>query len=285
MAEELLEIDGLNMRTEAYNAATRSGRYSMPPMRGENLALPGRSGSVPVLNRPLEPGVGALAVWVTGRNPDGTFPSSPAALRAQFESNMGLIQRLFTRPYKLSTIRAGVPNSASVRRAFVQWVEFDEPEVQAGGTRAEFSIGYEIPGVFWEDETSTVQSSTANATLPKTFDLTSFAAMTGFIEDAVIDVIGPITNPRVTDSETGAYVELTGLVSAGQTWTVDVGAATSMRAGLSVLSSTKHAGGYRLLTIPNTFGLTSTPRLVLSGTSGGVTTQLRVTARKKWVSA
>lgn len=282
-AIEMLEIDGFNCRTEAYNASTRTGRYSMPPLRGDNLVLPGRSGSVPVLGRPFDEGVGALAVWVTGRNPDGTFPASMSAMRTQFETNMAKFQRLFTRAHKLSTIRSGQPDG-SIRRALVQWVEWDEPEVTAGGTRAEWAIGYTIPNVFWEDDTATTQSSTANSSLPKPFDLTSFANMTGVIEDAVIDVVGPITNPRVTDKETGTYVEYTGTVGSGSTWSIDVAAATSKVGASSVMANTKHVGGYRLLIIPSNFGTADTPRLELTGSAGGATTQLKVTARRKWVS-
>ncbi len=212
-----------------------------------------------------------------------SIPATFALQRQAFENNMAKIMRVFTRGHKLSTIRAAQPD-ASIRRALVEWKEWTEPEVMAGGTRAEWAIAYTIPGVWWEDESPTVQAATAGATLPKTLDLTSFTGMTGVIEDAVFTVTGPITNPRITDAETGAYVEFTGTVTTGQTWVLDVAAATSIANGTTVINTTKHTGGYKLFVIPNCFGTATTPRLTLSGTTGGAGTNLSVSARRKWVN-
>jgi hypothetical protein len=138
--------------------------------------------------------------------------------------------------------------------------------------------------VWWEDENVTTQSTAAGSSLPKNLDLTSFTSMTGIIEDAVITVHGPITQPKVTDAETGAWVMYNGNVGSGQSWVVDVGAFTSMVGATSVMENTTHAGGYKLLVIPNVNGANEYPRLTLSGSSGGSATQLTVAARRKWVS-
>jgi hypothetical protein len=279
----LIEIDGVDMRTQAYNAATRTGRYSMPGRRGEDLVLAGRSGYSFVANKPYDAGLGALSVWVTGANANGTIPATQTLRRTSFETNMSLFQRLFTRRHKLSTLRAAQPDG-TIRRAFVQWQEWGEPSVQAGGTRAEWSIGYTIPAVFWEDESTSSQDSAVGATLPKNLDLSTFANMTGVIEDSVITVTGAITNPRVTDAETGAYVQYTGTVASAQTWVINVANSTSVVNAVSQLANTTHTGGYLFLVIPNIFGASSTPRLVLSGTSGNANTKLNVVARRKWVN-
>lgn len=210
-------------------------------------------------------------------------PNTLAGQRQAFEDNLNRLLRLFTRPHKLSTIRAAQPDG-SIRRAQVEWQEWSEPEVMAGGTRAEFGIGYVIPSVWWEDENSTTQAATAGATLPKTLDLTSFNGMTGIIEDAVLTVAGPITNPRITDEESGAYIEYTGTVPTGQSWVIDVAAATSQVNNVSVMTNTKHAGNFKLFVIPNCYGTTDTPRLTLSGSAGGTATNLSVTARRKWAT-
>jgi hypothetical protein len=279
-----LEIDGLNMRTEAWNVSTLTGRYSMPTLRGEDLTVPGRSGYYFVPGKASEAGVGALAVWVAGKNPDGTIPGTQTGRVAKFKENLALIQRVFQRRHRLSTMRAG-QTDGTFRVAQVQWVEWSEPEVQAGGTWAQWSIGYSIPSVYWSDEDARSQVTSASSTLPKDLNLTQFADMTGVIDDALISVTGPITNPRVTDAETGHYIELIGTVASGEVWIVDVGASTSTRNGVSVLQNTRHAGSYRFLTISNLYGLSGTPRLVLSGSGGGGTTRFGIVARRKWVSA
>lgn len=284
---ELLEIDGVDLRGQGFGAATRTGRYNLPSRRGENLVLAGASGSRFVKNKPFEEGLGALACWAIGATTDAqgrlSIPSTFSGQRAAFEANMNKLLRLFTRAHKLSTIRAAQPDG-SVRRALVEWTEWSEPEVMAGGTRAEFGMGFVIPGVWWEDESATTQDATANATLPKTLDLTFFTGMTGVIDDAVLTVTGPITNPRITEEDSGAYVEYTGTLTAGQTWQVNVASALSMVNSASVMASTKHAGSYKLLVIPNCYGITDTPRLTLSGSAGGAATNLSVTARRKWAN-
>ena len=273
---ELLEVDGVSFRGQGFGAATRSGRYSIPARRGENLILPGASGSTFVKNKPFEEGLGALAVWAIGATTDGSgglsVPSTFAGQRQAFEANMATVMRLFTRGHRLSTIRAAQPDG-SIRRALVEWREWSEPEVMAGGTRAEWAIAYTIPAVWWEDESTTTQGGSG------TVDLTSFANMTGIIENAVITVTGASTAPKITDAETGAWVQYTGNLAAGQQWVLDVGAATSKVDGASVMSNTIHVGNSKLLVIPNCYGASNTPRLTLSG--GG---SFSVTARRKWVN-
>lgn len=285
MTSEILEIDGVSLRGQGFGAATRSGRYGLPGRRGENLVIAGSSGSRFAANKPFEDGVGALSVWAIGATEslgNIVIPATFQGQRQAFENNMQTLMRLFTRPHKLSTIRAAQADG-SIRRALVEWAEWSEPDVSAGGTRAEWAIGYTIPGVWWEDEAVTTQGTTASATLPHTLDLTSFSGMTGIIEDAVLKVYGPITNPRITDAETGAWVQYTGTVANGAVWTVDVVAATSMVGASHVIANTTHAGGYKLLTIPNCFGASNTPRLTLSGSAGGAATRFEVVARRKWV--
>lgn len=277
------EIDGMDMRTEAWNVSTLTGRYGMPMTRGDDLVLPGRSGYIFTPNKPLEAGFGSLAVWMTGANPDGTVPATQTLRNAKFRENMNLLQRVFTRRHRLSIIRAGQPDG-TFRVAHAQWTGWSDPTVVAGGTRAEWNIDFTIPSVFWSDEDTTSQSTSASSVLPKTMDLSLFADMTGFIEDGVYNVTGPIINPRITDAETGQYVELAGTVATGETWKVDSGAYTSEKNGASVLTNTRHSGGYRFLTLSNIYGVTGIPRLILSGTGGGATTRLGVVARRKWVT-
>jgi len=283
MATLALEIDGVNMRSQAWNVATLTGRFSMPAARGDDLQLPGKSGYVFTANKPFDAGIGVLALWVTGANSDGTLPATQTLRQQQMRTNLATMQRFFTRRHRLSVIRATQPDG-SIRQASVQFTDWGEPEVQAEGTRISWTIGFTIPGVFWRDESDTTQQTATGATLPKTLDLTSFANMTGVIEDAVFSVTGPITNPRITDRETGQYVEYIGTLASSSVWTVDAGAFTSVVGASSVLSSTRHSGGYNFLTISNIFGTSTTPSLQLTGTAGGTNTKFGVVARRKWIN-
>lgn len=285
MPGEVLTIDGVNMRGFGFNVATRTGRYSLPPRRGENDIIPGRSGARFIANKPFEEGVGALAIWVIGatEDEDGNYyiPPTVAERRLQFEENMQTLMRLFTRPHKLSEIQAEYPGEEDLRRAFVEWREWSEPEVMAGGTRAEFAIAFTIPDVWWEDVDARSQSASGSSSL--TLNLTQFSGMTGIIEDGVLTVTGPITNPRITDSETGVWVQYNGSVGSGSSWVVDANLGTSKVNGSSVIANTIHGGSYKLMTVANCFGSSNTPRLTLSGSGGSTSTGLSLSARRKWV--
>lgn len=285
LGNRLIEVDGIDLRNEAYNVSTRTGMYSMPDTRGENLTLPGVNGSVYVPNKPFDAGQGVLKVWAIGATPGSTLvlPSTVTARKTALETNIATLMRFFTRHHRLSVIRAAQPDG-TIRRADVEWREWSEPEVQADGTRAEWEVSYEIPGVWWRDESPTVQTSAASATLPKDLDLTNFTGMTGILEDAVLTVTGAITDPVITDVETGAWVKYTGTVAAGQSWVVDVGAFTSTVGGSSVLSATTHAGGYRFLTIPNCYGANNYARLRLSGSGASAANSLSISGYRKWVN-
>lgn len=285
---EILTVDGVSLRRQGVHATTRTGRYSVPALRGENTILPGASGTLFSKNRPFEEGSGVISLFVTGAGTDGAgnmiLPATHAARRVQFEANMAGLMQLFTRPHRLSTIRAEQADG-TIRTAQVEWREWSEPDVQAGGTRAEFSIGYTIPGVWWTDEAVTTQSTLTTATLPANVSLTSFANMTGVIEDPILRLTGPITSPRITDVETGVWVSYTGTVPAGQVWEVDVAAATSKVSGsAAALNSTLHGGSYKMFTISNCYGATTTPLLRVSGSGASAATKLDVVAKRKWAT-
>lgn len=281
---EVLTFDGVQLNTYAKNISTITGRLTTPQIRGDSLILPSRSGYIFTPNRPLGPGELILNMWVLGCNDNGVLPSG-SNYRAQFQANWDSLSRLFTRRSKLSHITKVLPDTTT-RECDVEVVEQLDPEAAAGGTRAEFSVALNIPSVFWQDTNPITQSATAGATLPKTLNLTSFAGMTGTIEDAVVTVTGPIVNPRVTESETGIYVQLNDTLTASQTWVVDCGNFTSVKGGSTdVVINTVHVGHPRFLIVTPWNGTTTTPQLILSGTGGGSATNFSIAARRKWVTA
>lgn len=283
---EILEIDGIDLRGQGFGAATRTGRYNLALRRGENLVLAGSSGSQFVANKPFEEGSGVLTLWAIGATTSSSgervIPDTAAGRRAAFENNMQSFMRLFTRGHRLSTITSGQPDG-SMRRAQVEWKEWSEPTVMAGGTRAEWAITYTIPGVWWEDVSEiSVSSNVGVAASEYVLSMNAFTGMTGVIDDALLRITGPISAPKVVCAETGAFVQYLGTVPAGQVLAIDSKSGTATLNGNSVMKDVIHAGGYKLLTIQNCFGLSNTPRLLLQGVNTGGTTGLLVTAKRKW---
>ena len=282
---EITTFDGVPLNTYAKNIATRTGRLTTPDIRGENLVLPSRSGYVFTPNRPLGPGEMVLGMWVLGCDDDGYVPDG-STHRRLFQFNWEMLSRLFGRRSKLSKMTQVMPDG-TIRECYVEVTDQLVPEAVAGGTRATFSVALQIPDVYWQDVATTTQSATAGSSLPKTLNLTSFAGMTGTIEDAVVTVAGPITNPRVTETETGIYVQYNGTVANGDSWVFDCKAFTSIKTSgaVDVVLNTTHVGHPRFLIVTPWNGLSAVPQLVLSGSSGGGATNLSITARRKWVTA
>ncbi len=286
---EILEVDGVSLRSPVLGVATRTGRYSMPARHGENTMLPGRSGTLFLKNKPFEEGVGALSIWCLGArvNFQGAvvMPTTYADRRLAFEENIAKVMRLFTRAHRLSTILAAQPDG-STRSAKVEWREWDEPEVQAGGTRAEWAIAYVIPDVWWSDVNLTTQTFSGVGQ----FSLTSFKDMTGVIEDGTVTITGPATNPKVTDRETGNFVQFTGDVPAGSQLILNSENAsatmldTSSGVSSSVLSQVIHGGSYRLFALSNCFGVSDTPALEFTASGTASSTRLAFSGYRKYVS-
>lgn len=281
---EIVTFDGVPLNTFAKNISTFTGRLSTPEIRGDNLILPNRSGYVFAPNKPLGPGEMALAMWVVGCNDDGEIPDG-SFHRKEFQSNWDMLSRLFTRRSKLSKLSKVLPDGSS-RECQVEVTDRLEPEASSGGTRATFTVALQIPDVYWQDPIVLTQAAGAGATLPKTLNLTSFSGMTGTIEDAVITVQGPITNPRVTETETGIYVQYNGTVANGDSWVVDCKNFTSIKTSgsVDVVLNTTHVGHPKFLLITPWNGLSPIPQIVLSGSAGGAATNFSVTARRKWVT-
>lgn len=67
--------------------------------------------------------------------------------------------------------------------------------------------------------------------------------------DVVLDFLGPITNPRVTNLTTGTYVEFLGAVAATQRLVLDGADFTALNNGLNAIGSVRYSGDPRWLLI------------------------------------
>lgn len=279
MAEANWWADEVLLSHFAWNISSKT--MSTPPFRGEHLTLAQRSGVVPTLNRPRDPSEFSLSMWVIGVDTtDGSIPATKTLRRTQFDSNLNTLIRVFTQDQRL--IRFKHENAAGNRVCDALLTDMISPETMAARQRGQFTATFMVPAVFWRDENTTSTASTASATLPKDLPLTHLVGGTAPIDDAVITVAGPITNPRVTDLETGNWVQYTGTVPTGQNWVVDAGAFTSTVNGASVRSLTTHAGHPRFLYIPARYGNTNIPTVRLTGTAGGTATRLTVSSYRKY---
>ena len=271
-------IDELAVSTVAYNVA--STVLSVPAPKGAHITLPGQDGYTFTPNRSFSPGEFALSMWVIGAEPDGTIPGTRTLRRGLFERNLHHLLSIATNTSRPVLLSKRQPGTTARRWAYGSVEDSTSIETMMSRQRAVFSLVFSLGDSFWADDSLTSATSTANSTLPKTLDLTAAASMSAPVKDAVVTVTGPVTNPRITNPETGVWVEMVGTLASGAVWTVDSGAYTSKVGAANV--TTRHGGHPRFVYIPTRQGNTSIPRLVLSGTGGGTLTKFSVSFRRKW---
>lgn len=284
--------------TLAYNVKTKSGIGSkLAPLRGSSVEVPGRSGSIWRPGRKRDEGSVILSMWAQDTDTDGV---TAADQYGKWRSNMDMIVKLFDtqneqieiREY-LTPVAIGDPlPSTGYRRAICEVRAAIDPEV-LGRFYGEFVVECIINGTYWEDYQLSEFTSPANALAISTHVAAPFAGMTAPLEDAQIVVNGPLTNPRVTDTRTGHWVQLTGTIVFGQQWSLDSGlwlSATgsgidyNAAGGTTAAASTTSSGRFS----PRFFGLSAGPdaatgpSIQLSGTGANTGTLLRIRGRRKF---
>lgn len=276
---EVILANGWNMNSLAFNIVAKTGRYAIPAVRGDNIVVPGERGQTFVPNKPVDMGQWTLTMWVLGCMPDGTVPIW-AEQRRIFERNYAQLLQQVTPQAAPVTLHVWQADG-SIRTATAVLDGATDPTLMMGGRRAEIALLFDVlPGV-WADYLSYTTVGTAGSGWSnQALSLPQLAGGTAPIEDSIITVQGPITNPKITDPVTGTWVQYTGSLISTDTWVVDCGAWTSKKNGSSVLTSTSHFGHPRFVVIdPGSIG--RVPSLTLTGTGTNTTTNLTVQAKRQ----
>lgn len=275
--DEVLTVNNFALNTLAWNIVTKSGRFTVATTRGDDITLPGVNGRTFVPNKPLDSGLYALSMFILGAYPDGSIPTL-AGMQSVFMKNYETLLRNCMSSSAPVTLVSWQPNGGlRTTTATLAGQTAIDPSVVMGGARAEVTLAFDIlPGI-WRDYASTTVTGTASAAWSnQTLSMPTLADGTAPIDDAVITVTGPITNPTVSNASTGTSVSLTGTVPSGQTWVIDCGAWTSKVNGVSQLLNTTHAGHPRFLVIDPV-----SPTVSVTGSSTSAVTNISVTAYRK----
>ena len=165
----------------------------------------------------------------------------------------------------------------------------------------EMSIAPELRGRYWGQmvveckindgswREKALNTITVGATAG-TYNLTALVGSTDDIEDAIICLTGPITNPKITDPLSGHYIQLNRTLTSGQQWVIDcrtwasvigTGLNFNATAGTSVTADTVSVGPFS----PALYGISAdiTPKMALAGTGTSGVTLLRVQARRRFL--
>lgn len=186
-----------------------------------------------------------------------------------------------------------VSRPGQYRQALCKTSDVISPQVEGTGTYvARLAVVLSIPSVFWTEAEDSDWTYTHTATSTWTQEIPTLRGSTAPIEDAIVVVYGPATNPKVIDPTTGAWVRLNMSVPSGQAWLIDAGRDRSAMgsSGLSpVAASWSSRRQYTDWTSPRSRLLvlhpkrddylsTNVVRLTVQGAA-----KARVIARRKWL--
>ncbi len=283
--DEVVVVNGYCLNNLAWNITTKNGRYSVPGTRGDDYTLPGVSGKVFVPNKPLDTGLFTLSMFVLGAYPDGSIPPAPAQRMALQHNLEQIFRQCFSTSYLVTLYQWHPSGAVRVSQGTMAGSSANDVSMFMGGRRAELSLAFEIMSGVWTDYLPATVAGTPSASWSnQTLSLTALRGGTANIEDSVVTVTGPITNPIVSNTATGTSVKYTGTVPSGQTWVIDSGQYTSKVNGTSILSNTTHSGHARFLVIDSGDAF-NPPTVTLTGSGTSSVTNLSVTATRKHLIA
>jgi hypothetical protein len=267
-------VNGVDLNTLAYNISTRTGRSRTPPRRGKNVQIASQHGDVQVPGKKYAGNSLVLPMWVIGADEDGNVPRD-GSMRALMHHNLDRLLRIFGAP--VVELLDPMPDG-TVRRITGEVLDIIDPDIQAGGTRAQFSVTVQTWSAFWED-TSVVSAAKVGTGV---WDVVAFEGATADMDDCIVEFIGPCTNPRLT-SPSGIYVAYNAIFTGSQQmrincadWSLD---GTNMTESYIPGTGLDHGGDARWFVLePGD----PTPQCTFSQTAG-TTGTAKLTGRRKWL--
>lgn len=147
--DEFWDIDGVSLNTLAWNIETLGGgRLRVPSVRGENIEIDGRPGSIWV-PKVSGPQLITLGMWVKDSNADGTIPAHGSQRRAYNENWEALVALLF-RPWELLSLTKRWYTQGILRSAIglAEYVSGLEPAM-IDPSSAKFTVDLNIPETYF----------------------------------------------------------------------------------------------------------------------------------------
>lgn len=285
-----ITVDGIRLDTLAWNVESLSGRDLVPDLRGSNVQVPSRHGSIFAPGKKYDDGKLILKMWVAGCDGAGGVPTNSYN---EFRLNMDKLKALFGKRSGLLDVRKK-DGAGGTRQAYCEMASGFDPDVFGVNPTGRFTVELDIPAVFWQDLTDVNHDDTTVNATSNDMLLTSFVGATAPMEELWIVVDGPVNNPKITDSATGHYVMLDDTLGSGEQWVVNT-TTWSSKVGSSIAFTT---GGTNAIldTIsvgqhnPRYFALSPSqdievgPAINFSNTGGtSAATRIRVRGKRKYL--
>lgn len=239
--EETWTVDGTLLNTYAWNIRTLSERSGLPPVRGENETFPYRPGRLWV-PKMYDQRTVPLQMWIVGCDEDGALPTAHSR-RAQLNKNEDALLRVFgVRHRLLDIVRVkAMPAGLLTLTGQAECSGTMSPSTMAGGTRATLTVDLTMPDPFWyaAEVEETITSAGLTVTHPGSAP----------VVDLRLDLIGPLSNPRLKNAATGVEVRYSGTINSGQTVTLDTANFTALLGSTNVVGNVRHVGAPQWMTL------------------------------------
>lgn len=243
---ESITVNGADLSTLVRNVESLAGLLKTPPRRTTNVTVPGRHGALLVPRKFYDPAEIVLPLWVIGANEATGAALSGDAAVTSFYQRVDELVALFSGATGTVTIVHTLPDG-SARQAVAEVTEVMDFTRQLGSPLfGRVAIALTIPGAFWSDATSRLQ--TVRGWAGSTYGLPEFAGATAPMDDLSITFNGPIGTPKLTDARTGRWVRYDATIPAGQGVRIDCATWAVTGVGGLVVDHTKrsssHSGRY-----------------------------------------
>lgn len=274
MAEATEEwvVDGVNLSSLAYDITSRDGMDTVPALVGSNVSYAQSHGEKWV-RKFYGPARKSLIMWVSPRDRiTGVMGATLDDKRKNLDANIDYLTRLFGRRNSLLDVQRTL-SDGTVRQADAEVVVAIDP-VTVGLTDAKFGVELYIPSGFWHDLSS---STLEDLAVGSNQVLAGLAAATAPMTDLEFHIVGPATNPKVVDLESGSYFQYNDVVADGSTLVVKN---TTMNITGGTLSKMVHDGETNWLTLYPTI---SGVKIDFTASSTTASTRLQIVGRKAFL--
>lgn len=284
-----ITVDGVRLDTLAWNI--ESARFGVPGVRSADDQAPGVHGVIPGLDEDYQPGLYVLSMFVRGTDADGLIVADKVG---RFRENLDSLIHLFSKRYALTDLREVVTAGGVERQAMCRRLDAMAPDIDLGQI-GRFTVSFDIPGAFWQDTATADWAGTVGAASGTVQEVVPLQGSTAPIQDGIYLVVGPATNPTITDQASGRMVRLNQALPAGTNWRVNAGTWSSRTGvglglgsadatGTDAVATTDFSDQARMVTL-NPALVTGLRRVQvnLSGTAFTAATALTVRARRKFL--
>lgn len=219
-----------------------------------------------------------LTMFVSSNDPStGASPATVDLARKNFDKNFDALNLLFSRRRQLSSlVRTMSDGTSRLAKCIVD--STIQPKL-IPITNAEITVELTIPDGFWWDATDT----TLNTIAPGTSVVC--AGATAPMQDLQFNITGPITNPRITDTESGGWVQYNGTLAAGKILVIhntNMGIDDGGSGWAPVLANMQHSLHSNWLTLYPTVG-NGGAQITFSGSGTTGATSLAIFGHKKYM--